>query len=301
MSRSSQTTLPASVLHNESCDIGQHDKPVGASTILQPPHPSTTVPPRILFGDDRALRAAGHSQTCIELNRRGAISSCDCRIQPLPDSAVLISAIIRFVRRHRPGIRALPAHLTELLIQHLRESDPTCRVVANWLFAIGVRDSRILAAMCPRARYARRPAVLSTLHVESCDGGERHKPVGSTTAPKPSHPSPTVPPRILIGDDRTLRRVGHSKSCIKLRRHGAISSCDCKIQPVPDAAPLIGAIIRFVREHRRGIRALPSHLTDPLIRHLQEGDPSCQVVARWLFVIGVRDHRILVAMCPRAR
>lgn len=144
------------------------------------------------------------------------------------------------------------------------------------------------------------PSVSTPLN-ESLGDGDNHKLIVSSAVPQPSHPSPTVPPRILSGGDHALRAVGHSQSCIELNHDGAISSCDCKLQPLPDTAVLIGTIIRFVRQHRNGIRALPAHLTEPLIRHLQEGDPCCRVVASWLFAIGVRDRRILLAMRPDAR
>lgn len=105
--------------------------------------PQATIPPRVLAGSEEEMRAYGHSASCISLSRQGAICSCDCRVSLPPDLAELIGEIIRFVRRNRPGIRALPAGLTASLLRHLEVGDPSCRIVANWLVANGVRDARI--------------------------------------------------------------------------------------------------------------------------------------------------------------
>lgn len=116
--------------------------------------------------------------------------------------------------------------------------------------------------------------------------------VAEATAPSGSLPEPTIPPRLLAGSDEEMRADGHSASCISLSRQGAICSCDCRVSPPPDPAELIGEIIRFVRRNRPGIRALPTRLTASLLRHLEEGEPSCRIVANWLVANGIRDARI---------
>lgn len=116
---------------------------VAGPTALPGSLPEATIPPRVLTGSDEEMRVDGHSEICISLSRRGAICSCDCRVSSPSDPAELIGEIIRFVRRNRPGIRALPARLTASLLRRLEEGDPSCRIVANWLVANGIRDARI--------------------------------------------------------------------------------------------------------------------------------------------------------------
>lgn len=109
--------------------------------------PQPTVPPRIPYGSDELQIALGHSARCVSLSRLGAISSCDCRIRALPDSAVVIGMIIRFVRATGHGRRPLPPPLTELLALHLQQGDPSCRVIARWLARLGLIEDRVLAGI----------------------------------------------------------------------------------------------------------------------------------------------------------
>jgi hypothetical protein len=60
--------------------------------------PRPTIPPRYLAGSDVLQDVLGHTPSCIALSRRGAISSCDCRIRPIEDPAVVISMVIQYVR-----------------------------------------------------------------------------------------------------------------------------------------------------------------------------------------------------------
>lgn len=121
----------------------------GRPRILPPPKP--TVGPRRLRGTPELLAALGHAPGCIELSRRGAISSCDCRIAPLEDPAIVVGMVIRFVQMVKPVRSALPDVVVELLVRQLIEGDAACWVIADWLVDLGLLDSRIL----PNARRPR--------------------------------------------------------------------------------------------------------------------------------------------------
>lgn len=106
--------------------------------------PRPTIPPRYLAGSDTLQDVLGHTSSCIALSRQGAVSSCDCRIRPIEDPAVVISMVIQYVRLSGYGKRPLPSILIELLSRQLEGGDPACRVVAAWLVDLGVLDARIL-------------------------------------------------------------------------------------------------------------------------------------------------------------
>lgn len=106
--------------------------------------PRPTIPPRYLAGSDTLQNVLGHTPSCIALSRQGAVSSCDCRIRPIEDPAVVISMVIQYVRLSGYGKHSLPPVLTELLSRQLEGGDPACRVVAAWLVDLGVLDARIL-------------------------------------------------------------------------------------------------------------------------------------------------------------
>ena len=106
--------------------------------------PRTTIPPRYLAGSDTLQDVLGHTPSCIALSRQGAVSSCDCRIRPIEDPAVVISMVVQYVRLSGYRKRSLPPVLTELLSRQLEGGDPACRIVAASLVFLGVLDSRIL-------------------------------------------------------------------------------------------------------------------------------------------------------------
>lgn len=106
--------------------------------------PRPTIPPRYLAGSDTLQDVLGHTSSCIALSRQGAVSSCDCRIRPIEDPAVVISMVIQYVRLSGYGKRPLPSILIELLSRQMEGGDPACRVVAAWLVDLGVLDARIL-------------------------------------------------------------------------------------------------------------------------------------------------------------
>ncbi len=121
-----------------------------AGTDPRPALPRPTIPPRYLAGSDTLQDVLGHTPSCIALSRQGAVSSCDCRIRPIEDPAVVISMVIQYVRLSGYGKRSLPPVLTELLSRQLEGGDPACRVVAAWLVDLGVLDARILRGEASR-------------------------------------------------------------------------------------------------------------------------------------------------------
>ncbi|RWK29816.1 hypothetical protein [Mesorhizobium sp.] len=127
---------------------GPDEKALAFQTVL----PRPTVPPRILSGSDALQDVLGHSPTCIALSRQGAISSCDCRIRPLEDPAVVIGMIVRFVRMTGHGRSPLPSTIVELLFRQLQDGDPACLVIAFWLVDLGLLEARILPSSRRRDR-----------------------------------------------------------------------------------------------------------------------------------------------------
>lgn len=116
----------------------------GAGTEPKPELPRPTIPPRYLAGSGELQDILGHAPGCIALSRQGAISSCDCRIRPIEDPAVVISMVVQYVRLTGYGKRPLPSVMRELLLRQLQGGDPACRVVAAWLVDLGVLDARNL-------------------------------------------------------------------------------------------------------------------------------------------------------------
>ena len=105
---------------------------------------SPNVAPRRLRGTPELLATLGHTPGCIELSRRGVISSCDCRIAPLEDPAIVVGMVVRFVQMVKPIRTALPDVVVELLVRQLIEGEPACWVIADWLVDLGLLDSRLL-------------------------------------------------------------------------------------------------------------------------------------------------------------
>lgn len=95
-----------------------------------------------------------------------------------------------------------------------------------------------------------------------------------------------VDPTLTFEPDQSssalLRLKGHKPGCITLRKSGRIASCDCKRSPIDDPAFAVGMIIHYGRMAMAQRAPLPPVVLELLSQRLNEGDPTCKVVAKWL-------------------
>jgi hypothetical protein len=121
------------------------------------------------------------------------------------------------------------------------------------------------------------------------------------TATPASLPRPTIRPvRSSISYD-LLTYLGHSESCATLRRHGMVSSCDCRMKGFGDPAATVGLVIHFARMSLANGGAIPSVLIELLAQQVEAGDAACIMVAEWLDAMGLAEVKPLVGRTRRAR
>jgi hypothetical protein len=99
--------------------------------------------------------------------------------------------------------------------------------------------------------------------------------------------SPTIRPPKATASLPLLMLFGHHESCARLRRVGAIASCDCRIKPMEDPAVAVGLAVHFARISLAQRIALPDAIIELLARRVEEGDPACVMVAEWLETTGL--------------
>jgi len=98
------------------------------------------------------------------------------------------------------------------------------------------------------------------------------------------------PPKPRRGPAQSLLgMLGHSDECIGLAKSGRIASCDCRTRPMEDPAVAVGLVLHYARTAiTRGL-PIPPSVIELLTHHVEEGDPTCIVVARWLDGNGLLD------------
>lgn len=97
---------------------------------------------RTARGSNALLGILGHSQECIGHAMSGQITVCDCRTKPMEDPAVAVALAIHYARTAIDRGIPIPAVVLELLTLRVREGDPTCRAVGQWLDERGLLDVR---------------------------------------------------------------------------------------------------------------------------------------------------------------
>lgn len=128
------------------------------------------------------------------------------------------------------------------------------------------------------------------------DGG-----VGADAATSSSLPRPTIrPARSSVSHD-LLTYLGHSESCATLRRHGMVSSCDCRMNGFGDPAATVGLVIHFARMSLANRCAIPPVLIELLAQQVEAGDAACIMVAEWLDAMGLAEVKPLAGHTRRVR
>ena len=116
-----------------------------------------------------------------------------------------------------------------------------------------------------------------------------------------SLPRPTIRPvRSSISHD-LLTYLGHSESCATLRRHGKVSSCDCRMKGFSDPAATVGLVIHFARMSLANRCAIPPVLIELLAQQVEAGDAACIMVAEWLDAMGLVEVKPLADRTRRIR
>jgi hypothetical protein len=86
------------------------------------------------------LGMLGHSEACIALAKTGRTVSCDCRTSDMDDPAVAVGLAMHYARIATNRSLPIPAVVIELLALRVREGDPACRSVSEWLDQRGLLD-----------------------------------------------------------------------------------------------------------------------------------------------------------------
>jgi hypothetical protein len=172
---------------------------------------------------------------------------------------------------------------------HFRKAAPPLTVVPKGHRAPQSSNPRGQAAILRLAKtHSTEPAG---------DGGDRNH----DAAPPASLPRPTVRPvRSAISHD-LLTYLGHCESCATLRRHGMISSCDCRMKGFGDPAATVGLVIHFARMSLANRCAIPPVLIELLAQQVEAGDAACIMVAEWLDDLGLAEVRPLAGRTRRVR
>ncbi|MER9586123.1 hypothetical protein [Mesorhizobium sp. M0276] len=97
---------------------------------------------RTARGSNALLGILGHSEQCIGLATSGQIAVCDCRTKPMEDPAVAVALALHYARTAVDRGIPIPTVVLELLALRVREGDPTCRAVGEWLDERGLLDIR---------------------------------------------------------------------------------------------------------------------------------------------------------------
>jgi hypothetical protein len=149
----------------------------------------------------------------------------------------------------------------------------------------------------PRGQAAILRVVKTQSTEPAGDGG-----IGSHDAATPaSLPRPTIrPSRSSVSHD-LLTYLGHCESCATLRRHGMISSCDCRMKGFGDPAATVGLVIHFARMSLANRCAIPPVLIELLAQQVEAGDAACIMVAEWLDAMGLAEVKPLAGHTRRVR
>lgn len=172
---------------------------------------------------------------------------------------------------------------------HFRKAAPPLTVVPK-----GHRDPQ---SPKPRSQAAILRLVKTQSPGPAGDGGD-----GKHDAATPaSFPRPTIRPvRSSVSHD-LLTYLGHCDSCATLRRHGMISSCDCRMKGFGDPAVTIGLVIHFARTSLATRCAIPPVLIELLAQQVEAGDAACIMVAEWLDAMELAEVKPLAGRTRRVR
>lgn len=113
-------------------------------------------------------------------------------------------------------------------------------------------------------------------NAETNNDARQEKPLEHLAWRKPLAGDGQGPVRSLLG------LLGHSPECIGLATAGRIASCGCGTQPMDDPAVAVGLVMHYARIAMTRHLPIPPGVIALLAQRVEEGDPACGMVARWL-------------------
>ncbi|KQZ22430.1 hypothetical protein ASD50_21225 [Mesorhizobium sp. Root552] len=112
--------------------------------------------------------------------------------------------------------------------------------------------------------------------LDSDENARQEKPLERLAWQKPLARDGQGPVRSLLG------LLGHSAECAGLAMEGRIVSCGCRTKPMDDPAVAVGLVMHYARIAMTRRLAIPPAVIALLAQRVEEGDPACGMVARWL-------------------
>jgi hypothetical protein len=120
-------------------------------------------------------------------------------------------------------------------------------------------------------------------HAEARDNTPQKKPLERLAWQKPLAGDGQGPARSLLG------LLGHSTECAGLAMEGRIVSCGCRTRPMNDPAVAVGLVMHYARIAMTRHLPIPPAVIVLLAQRVEEGDPACGMVAKWLDASGLLD------------
>lgn len=120
-------------------------------------------------------------------------------------------------------------------------------------------------------------------NAETNDDARQEKPLDRLAWQKPLVRPRQGPVRSLLG------LLGHSTECAGLAMEGRILSCGCRARPMDDPAVAVGLVMHYARIAMMRHLPIPSAVIVLLAQRVEEGDPACGMVAKWLDASGLLD------------
>jgi len=113
-------------------------------------------------------------------------------------------------------------------------------------------------------------------NAETNDNTLQKKPLERLAWQKPLARDGQGPARSLLG------LLGHSAECAGLAMEGRIVSCGCRTRPMDDPAVAVGLVMHYARIAMTRRLPIPPAVIALLAQRVEEGDPACDMVAKWL-------------------
>ena len=120
-------------------------------------------------------------------------------------------------------------------------------------------------------------------NAEANDNAAQEGPLSRLAWQKPPARGTQGPARALLG------LLGHGAECVGLATAGRIASCGCRTRPMEDPAVAVGLVMHYARIATTRRLPIPPVAIELLTRRVEEGDPACIMVAKWLDASGLLD------------
>jgi hypothetical protein len=124
---------------------------------------------------------------------------------------------------------------------------------------------------------------MPALAPDATDNAGAEGPLAGLAWRKPPTQNTKGPARALLG------LLGHSAECAGLAMAGRIVSCGCRTRPMEDPAVAVGLVMHYARIATTRRLPIPPAVIELLAQRVEEGDPTCVVVAKQLEASGLLD------------